>query len=100
MHWVLGTSTRKEIVEITNKMSLDEALTKILCPILVMHGENDRQIPLRMAEKTIEGAINSPRAELKVFKKEDGGVEHCQVDNCKLAIEYMTDWVADVFNGK
>ena len=100
MHWVLGTSTQEEIIKITNKMSLDEALTKIHCPILVMHGENDRQMPLRMAEKTIEGAINSPRAELKVFTEKDGGVEHCQVDNCKLAIEYMTDWVADVFNGK
>jgi hypothetical protein len=50
-----------------------------------------------LAEKTIEGAINSPRAELKVFRAEDGGVEHCQVDNCKLAIEYMSDWVAEVF---
>ena len=98
MHWVLGTSNREQIIEITNQMSLDEALTKILCPILVMHGENDRQIPLTTAEKTIEGAINSSRADLKVFKQEDGGVEHCQVDNCKLAIEYMTDWVADVFN--
>ena len=53
---------------------------------------------MRMAEKTMEGVINSPRAELKVFREEDGGVQHCQMDNCKLAIEYMTDWVADVFN--
>ena len=98
MHWVFGTSSRDELLEITRKMSLDEALANIRCPILILHGEKDRQIPLRMAEKTLAGAINSPRAELKVFRKEDGGVEHCQVDNCKLAIKYMTDWVADVFN--
>ena len=98
MHWVFGTSSREELLEITSKMSLDVALTNIRCPILIMHGEKDRQIPLRIAEKKIEGEINSPRAELKVFREEDGGVEHCQVDNCNLAIEYMTDWVADVFN--
>ena len=85
-------------MEITGKMSLNEALINIRCPILVVHGENDRQIPLRLAEKTIGGAINSPRAELKVFRAEDGGVEHYQVDNCKLAIEYMSDWVAEIFN--
>ena len=100
MHWVLGTSNQNEIIEITNQMSLDEALTNIYCPILVMHGENDRQMPVRMAKKTIEGAINSPQADLKIFREEEGGVEHCQVDNFKLAIEYMTDWVADVFNRK
>ena len=86
MHWVLGTSNQNEIIEITNQMSLDEALTNIYCPFLVMHGENDRQMPLRMAKKTIEGAINSPQADLKIFREEEGGVEHCQVDNFKLAI--------------
>ena len=78
-------------------MSLDEALENIRCPILVMHGEKDRQIPIELAEKTIAGAINSPRAEIKIFATQDGGVEHCQVDNCNLAIEYMADWVAEVF---
>ena len=98
MRWVLGASSREEIIEMTSKMSLNEALTNIRCPILVVHGENDRQIPLELAEKTIEGAINSPLAELKVFRADDGGVEHCQVDNCELAIEYMSDWVAKIFN--
>ena len=97
MRWVLGASSREEIMEMTGKMSLNEALANIRCPILVVHGENDRQIPLKLAEKTIEGAINSPLAELKVFRTEDGGVEHCQVDNCNLAIEYMSDWVAGIF---
>ena len=97
MHWVFGTSSREELLEITNKMSLDEALENIRCPILVMHGEKDRQIPIELAEKTIAGAINSPRAEIKIFATQDGGVEHCQVDNCNLAIEYMADWVAEVF---
>ena len=53
--------------------------------------------PLILApEKTIREAINSPRAELKVFGSEDGGIEHCQVDHGALAVEYMTDWVAEV----
>jgi fermentation-respiration switch protein FrsA (DUF1100 family) len=81
-------------------MNLEEAVPNIECPLLVVHGEGDRQIPLEMAQKTIRDAIKSPRAELKVFTAADGGVEHCQVDHGGLAVEYMTDWAADVLGGK
>ncbi|MBO20998.1 MAG: hypothetical protein CMM26_01270 [Rhodospirillaceae bacterium] len=100
MNWVLGTSSRVGILEVTSRMSLDEALPNIRCPFLILHGESDRQIPLEMAEKTINAAVNSPRTELKVFTAETGGVEHCQVDNSKIAVEYMADWVADVLNAE
>jgi predicted alpha/beta hydrolase len=98
MHWVFGTSTEQEILDVTARMNLDEALPNIRCPILVLHGENDSQVPLAMAKKSIEVGINSPEAELKVFTAKEGGVEHCQVDNSNLAIEYMADWVSDVFD--
>ncbi|MBT4700142.1 MAG: prolyl oligopeptidase family serine peptidase [Rhodospirillaceae bacterium] len=98
MHWVLGTSTRDEIISFTDEMVLDEALANIRCPLLILHGENDRQIPVAMAKKTAAGTVNSPSVELKIFTEEEGGVEHCQVDHSSLAIEYMTDWGADVFN--
>jgi fermentation-respiration switch protein FrsA (DUF1100 family) len=98
MHWVLGTSTREEFISFTDEMVLEEALANIRCPLLILHGGNDRQIPVSMAKKTAAGAINSPAVELKIFTEEDGGVEHGQVDNASLAIEYMADWVAEVFN--
>ncbi|MBW2370139.1 MAG: alpha/beta hydrolase, partial [Deltaproteobacteria bacterium] len=44
-------------------------------------------------------AINSPNKELKIFTPEDGGIEHCQVDNNLLGIEYISDWVAEVLGG-
>ncbi len=96
MNWVFGTRSADEVMAVINRMNLDEALPNIRCPILVVHGEGDRQIPLEMAQKTIRDAVNSPRAELKVFTAADGGVEHCQVDHGALAVEYMTDWAADV----
>ena len=96
MNWVFGTNSAEEILDVTRRMNLDEAVKNIQCPLLVVHGEGDRQIPLEMAQKTVREAINSPRAELKVFGPKDGGVEHCQVDHGALAVEYMTDWVAEV----
>ena len=53
-----------------------------------------------MAPNTVANASNSPRADLKIFGPEDGGVEYRPCDNGKLAVEYMTDWVAEVLNAR
>ena len=97
--WVLGKDTDEEALEVTKKMTLEGVADKITCPLLVVHGENDRQIPLWHAEKTIEAAVNSPKRELKVFTSAEGGVEHCQADNQTLFIDYATDWIAEVLGG-
>jgi dipeptidyl aminopeptidase/acylaminoacyl peptidase len=68
---------------------------KITCPLLVIHGENDRQVPLWHAERTIEAAVNSRERELKVCRLADGAAEHCGAHNGPLIVDYMTDWVAD-----
>ncbi len=96
MNWVFGTNSADEILDVTRRMTLADAVPNIQCPLLVVHGAGDRQIPLEMARNTVDNATASPRADLKVFGPEDGGVEHCQCDNGKIAVEYMTDWVAEV----
>jgi pimeloyl-ACP methyl ester carboxylesterase len=87
--------TVEEALQVAKKMTLDGVADKITCPLLVMHGENDRQVPLSYAEKTIEKAVNSPGRKLKVFTLAEGGAEHCQVDNGSLAIDYAADWIAE-----
>ncbi len=70
---------------------------KIACPLLVIHGENDRQVPLQQAIDTFEAAT-SRNKKLKIFKSDEGGVEHCQIDNRALAADYLADWFSDIFN--
>ena len=100
MNWVFGTQSADEFLDIARRMTLAEAVPNIQCPLLVVHGVGDRQIPLEMAHNTVDNATGSPRADLKIFGPEDGSVEHCQCDNGKLAVEYMTDWVAEVLNAR
>lgn len=97
--WVFGKDTIDDALEVVKKMKLEGVADKITCPLLVVHGEKDRQIPLWHAEKTVAAAVNSPRRELKVFTVAEGGVEHCQADNNSMFIDYATDWVADVLGG-
>jgi dienelactone hydrolase len=97
--WVFGKDTLEEAIAAANELTLEGVTEKITCPLLVMHGENDRQVPLWRAEKTIEAAVNAPVRKLKVFTLAEGGAEHCQADNYSMAVDYMADWVAEILGG-
>ena len=97
--WVTGKDTVEEANEVADKMTLEGVADKITCPLLVLHGENDRLVPLIMAKNTVEAAIHSPSRKLKVFTQAEGGAEHVQVDNMTLAVDYIADWVAETLGG-
>ena len=80
---------------VVKQMTLAPIADKITCPFLIVHGENDRQIPLWHAEKAFAHAVNSPGRELKIFQLADGGAEHCGADNGSLVVDYIADWAAD-----
>ena len=41
-------------------------------------------------------ASGSTNKHMKIFKREEGGYHHCQVDNVTIGMAYMADWVAEV----
>jgi esterase/lipase len=96
MMWVFGKPSVKECLPITERMTLEGVIDKVTCPILITHGETDRQVPLQDAVNTFEGAVNSPQRELRIFTAAEGGVEHCQADNVMNGMDYMSDWIVDV----
>ncbi len=98
--WVFGLDSVEEILEVSAKLSLEGILHQIQCPILVVHGENDRQITLAQAQQTVDECTSSPKAELYVHRLADGGAEHCSVDNPNLTIEVISDWVAETLGGR
>ncbi len=97
--WVFGKNTIEEAVAVAKRLTLEGVADKITCPLLIVHGENDRQIPLWHAEKTMTAAVNSPARKLKVFTLAEGGAEHCQADNSSFAVDYIADWVANILGG-
>ena len=94
--WVFGADSVAGVLDITRRMTLEGVIDKVTCPLLVAHGEADRQIPLSDAVRTYEGAVNSPRRELKVFTRAEGGYEHCMADNPANGMDYMADWIAEM----
>jgi pimeloyl-ACP methyl ester carboxylesterase len=95
VRWVWGGTNIEEFMNIAQNVHLDGVLDRIRVPFLVIHGEQDSQIPLHWARRTYEQLINSPKRELKIFTAREGGVQHASVDNSANAGAYIADWVAE-----
>ena len=76
--WYYGAADVAEAAATIAQMTLDDVIERVTCPLLVAHGAHDRQVPLEQAQRTVQAATNSRRAELRLFDVDEGGVEHCQ----------------------
>lgn len=92
--WVFGLDTPGAFIDLTKRMTLKGVVEKITCPLLIVHGENDQQVPLAQAVATYERATTSDKT-LKIFRQAEGGAEHCQIDNKAIAADYLADWFAE-----
>jgi len=94
IQWVLGAKSPEEALEKLKAFTLKDAAPHITCPLLIVHGEEDAQIPLVDAQKLYDAA-GSARKQLKILTAAEGGAMHCQLDNLHLAHYYIFDWLAN-----
>ena len=92
--WVVGAPDNDTALEWAKRFTLEGVADKIECPVLILHGENDRIVPLKEA-KTLYQRVGSKRKELKIYTAEEGGAEHCQVDHRQAGIDYVADWLLE-----
>jgi alpha-beta hydrolase superfamily lysophospholipase len=97
VQWVWGKDSFEEFMAFAPRVTLEDSIDKITVPFLVTHGVNDRQIPREYALAQFEGAVNSPKRELKWFTPREGGIEHVSADNMDNARDYIADWIAVTF---
>ncbi|HLH88766.1 MAG TPA: alpha/beta fold hydrolase [Xanthobacteraceae bacterium] len=90
--WVVGAPDDAAALEMAKKFSLEGIAQQIECPVLILHGENDRIVPLSEARILYE-KVGARNKTLRIFTADEGGAEHCQVDNRQLGIDYVGDWL-------
>jgi dienelactone hydrolase len=95
--WVWGHTHLDEFIEFADAVNLEGVVEQITVPFLIAHGANDRQIPLEMAHRSYDQAVNSPKRELRVFTPEEGATEHIGLDHLPYVSSFIADWVADTF---
>src|SRR5580765_8210483 len=91
--WILGLDDSDAALERSREFSLAGVADKITCPVLITHGANDRVVPVEAAHK-LHAALTTKKKTLRIFTAEEGGAEHCQVDNRPLGINYIADWIS------
>src|SRR5262245_18469317 len=86
--WILGAATLEDALKRLEPFKLDGVVQKMRCSFLVVHGEDDEQIPLSDAQALYD-ACGSKDKTLRVFTSEEGGAQHCQRDYLTLGCATM-----------
>jgi fermentation-respiration switch protein FrsA (DUF1100 family) len=94
INWILGVDTLDQALEALKPFKLDGVMQKMETPILLVHGAEDEQIPLRDAQKQYD-ACGSKDKTLRVYTAEEGGSQHCQRDYLTLVVADMWNWFED-----
>lgn len=89
--WVFGVRGAAELQRTLRRYSLVGVADRIDCPTLVLAGEDDHFVPLAMADEFVD-LLECPTT-LRVFRREEGAAEHCQVGNLSLAAAVIYDWL-------
>ena len=92
--WSFNTKTSEEALKKLEGFRLDGVVQKMKCPFLIVHGDDDQQIPLVDAKKLLKAAGSKDKT-LRVYSGPEGGAQHCHMDYIQPVISYMADWTAE-----
>jgi alpha-beta hydrolase superfamily lysophospholipase len=90
--FITGKDTMEEAIGHISEFKVHGFANRIKSPFLIMHGAEDRQVPLSDAIAMLE-CIGSTDKELVVFDDKNGGAAHTQFDNHRPALHYAADWM-------
>ncbi|MBT3906306.1 MAG: alpha/beta fold hydrolase [Rhodospirillaceae bacterium] len=93
--WIMGhLDDAQAAIEKAKKFSMVDLAPKMTTPFMIVHGDNDKVVPVASAHKLYE-AIGSSNKALKILTSEDGGHYHAQADNRQVGTDVLADWIAE-----
>lgn len=93
--WYFGTADLDATLALADQFNTLPFAHRIACPLLVIHGENDRQFFYEHAERFC-AAATSAKVTLRPMSLLQGGAEHVSADNFAMAVDPIADWCAEV----
>jgi alpha-beta hydrolase superfamily lysophospholipase len=92
--WVMGTGNMESALERVQAWKLAEALSHLTQPFLIVHGTNDRAVPVEEARLVFDAAASTEKT-LRVFSTTEGGCEHVGADDPDPTRQFIADWIVD-----
>lgn len=90
--WSTGTGSAADALAALEGFRLDGVAQQMRCPFLVLHGEDDQQVPVADA-RALHEACGSADKTLRIFTGAEGGAQHCQMDNLSVALPVICGWL-------
>ena len=98
--WIMGCLGDAEAaIRKAERFSLQGVADKIAMPFLVVHGADDKVVPVAAACKLYD-ELGTPDRALKIFTAEDGASGHCCVDNRPVGVDGIADWIEDTLRAR
>lgn len=91
--------SRAELRVRMQEFSLEGALESVRCPLLIVHGARDGQVPVEQVAQVAAGASRAARVDTLIFGEEGFGDMHINLDNIALGRESIADWLFERFCG-
>jgi pimeloyl-ACP methyl ester carboxylesterase len=91
--YIIGANDAYDFYNCLKKHTLKGIMEKIKCDVLLLAGEKDHYIPKKHYPLLVKGIKNAKTIEGKIFTEKEGGSEHCQTGNHKLAMDYIINWI-------
>jgi len=63
--------------------------------VLILTGREDHLIPFKMHDMQVKALTNARSITARVFTKEEQAQNHCQIGNIGLALDVMSEWIAE-----
>ena len=94
MAWFFGVNDLAGMAAKAQRFSLEPVIGDLACDLVVFHGAADMQVPVEHAQRVVSKATGARSTELHIYTEDDGGEQHCHLDNVATALGHMTDCVA------
>jgi alpha-beta hydrolase superfamily lysophospholipase len=89
-----AADSREALVNAMRAFTLDCMLEGLRCPLLLVHGAADAQVPVEQVDLVARAAVNAPRVDRLILAEPGLGAMHANLDNLPLAREALADWLA------
>lgn len=91
--YITGTTTPYDFYCHLKKHSLKGLLDRIHCDVLLLAGADDHYIPHSHFDILMNGLTQTHSLKGKIFTAEEGGSQHCQIGEHRLAIHEIMNWL-------
>lgn len=93
-NWIMGCLGDAEAaIRKAEQFTLATVADRISKPFLIVHGQDDKLVPVAAAHRLYEALVACPARELQVLTAADGGSFHCAVDNRQVGVDRIADWI-------